>query len=65
MVDVGQWITQESTLPSNLLLTEMLLSERMHYSVISEDNLNILNSGDVYIFPYNPYISQDILEIRQ
>lgn len=60
-VDVGQWIEQDSTVPSNQLVTEMLLSESVPYSVVSEDNLSTLIPGEVYFFTYNPYLSQDLL----
>jgi len=62
IIDVGQWIEQDSTIPSNQLLTEMLLRERLPYSAVSEDSLNTLTPGHIYIFPFNPHIPQDVLK---
>jgi hypothetical protein len=60
-VDVGQWIEQDLAIPSNQLLTEILLSDRLPYSVASDNSLNELAPDNVYFFPYNPYVSQGLL----
>ena len=59
-IGLGQWVERESPLPSGQLLTEMLLRGSQPYSIISDNNL-ALSSGDVYFFPYNPYVSKNVL----
>jgi hypothetical protein len=60
-VDVGQWISQDSTVPSDQLITELLLKQRVSFSSISEDKLDHLNPDNVYFFTYNPCFNKNTL----
>ena len=60
-VDTGKWIEINSTKSPHQLLINMFGRNNQSFSMLPENNITTLASGEVYFFPYTPYISQTIL----
>lgn len=60
-VDVGKFTDKPSSITCNQLVSEMLLTNDVPYSILPEDTLTNLFPNDVYIFPYNKHISKDTI----
>lgn len=60
-VDVGKFTDKPSSITCNQLVSEMLLTNDVPYSILPEDTLTTLFPNDVYIFPYNKHISKDTI----
>ena len=60
-IGLGHWVKHESSLASDQMLSEMLIRGYQSYSIISDYNLNF-SSGDVYFFPFNPYVSPEAIK---